>query len=29
MSGNGIQPVKVRTEVPGVKIQAPTRVYIR
>ena len=29
LSGNGIQPVKVRTEVPGVKIQAPTRVYIR
>jgi hypothetical protein len=29
ISGNGVQPVKVRTEVPGVKIQAPTRVYIR
>jgi hypothetical protein len=29
LSGIGVQPLKVRTEVPGVKIQAPTRVYIR
>ena len=25
----GVQPVKVRTELPGVKIDAPTRVYLR
>jgi hypothetical protein len=28
LNGKGIQPVKVRTELPGVKIQAPTRVYV-
>jgi hypothetical protein len=25
----GVQPVKVRTELPGIKIEAPTHVYVR
>jgi hypothetical protein len=25
----GVQPVKVRTELPAVKIEAPTSIYIR
>ncbi len=25
----GVQPVKVRTELPGLKIEAPTRIYVR
>jgi hypothetical protein len=29
LSEKGIQPVKVRTELPGVKIQAPTHIYVR
>jgi hypothetical protein len=28
LNGKGIQPVKVRTELPGVKIQGPTRVFV-
>jgi hypothetical protein len=28
LNGKGIQPVKVRTELPGVKIQGPTHVYV-
>ena len=28
LNGKGIQPIKVRTELPGVKIQAPKRVYV-
>jgi len=28
LTGKGIQTVKVRTELPGVKIQGPTRVYV-
>jgi hypothetical protein len=28
LNGKGIEPVKVRTELPGVKIQGPTRVYV-
>ena len=27
--GKGVQPVKVKTEAPGVKIEAPTRIYVR
>ena len=29
LNEKGIQPVKVRTELPGVKIQGPTRVYVQ
>jgi hypothetical protein len=29
LNGKGVQPVKVRTEVPGLKIEAPTRIYLR
>ena len=29
LNGKGIQPVKVRTELPGVKIQGPTHVYVQ
>jgi hypothetical protein len=29
LNSKGVQPVKVRTEVPGLKIQAPTRIYVR
>jgi hypothetical protein len=29
LSGKGVQPVKVQTEVPGLKIQAPSRIYLR
>jgi hypothetical protein len=29
LNGKGVQPVKLRTEVPGVKIQGPTRLYVR
>lgn len=29
LNGKGIQPVKVRTELPGVKIQGPTRVFVQ
>ena len=25
----GVQPVKVRTELPGLRIEAPTRIYVR
>jgi hypothetical protein len=28
-SGKCVQPVKVRTELPGLKIQAPTRIYLQ
>jgi len=28
-NGRGVQPVKVRTELTGLKIQAPTRIYLR
>jgi hypothetical protein len=28
-NGKGVQPVKVRTELTGLKIQAPTRIYLR
>jgi hypothetical protein len=29
LTEKGVQPVKVRTELPGVKIEAPTHVYVR
>jgi len=29
LHGKGVQPVKVRTEAPGLKIEAPTRIYVR
>ena len=29
LSEKGVQPVKLRTEAPGLKIQAPTRIYMR
>jgi hypothetical protein len=29
LNGKGVQPVKLRTELPGLKIQGPTRVYVR
>jgi len=29
LSGKGVQPVKVRTELPGLKIEAPTQIYVR
>jgi hypothetical protein len=29
LSEKGVQSVKVRTELPGVKIEAPTRIYVR
>ncbi len=29
LNGKGVQPVKLRTEVSGVKIQGPTRLYVR
>jgi hypothetical protein len=29
LNGKGVQSVKVRTEVPGLKIQSPTRIYVR
>ena len=29
LNEKGVQPVKVRTELPGLKIQAPTRIYVR
>jgi len=29
LSGKGVQPVKVQTEVPGLKIEAPSRIYLR
>jgi hypothetical protein len=29
LTAKGIQSVKVRTELPGLKIQAPTRIYVR
>jgi len=29
LHGKGVQPVKVRTELPGLKIEAPTRIYVR
>lgn len=29
LNGKGVQPVKVRTELPGLKIEAPTEVYVR
>lgn len=28
-SSKGVQPVKVRTELPGVKIEAPSQIYVR
>ena len=28
-NGKGVQPVKVHTETPGLKIAAPTRIYVR
>jgi len=28
MSRKGVQPVKLRTELPGLKIEGPTRIYI-
>jgi len=28
LNGKGVQPIKVRTELPSLKIQAPTRVYV-
>ena len=29
LNEKGVQPVKLRTELPGVKVQGPTRVYVR
>lgn len=29
VNGKGVQPIKVRTKVPGVKIEAPTHIYVR
>lgn len=29
LSGKGVQPVKVRTELPGLKIEALTQIYVR
>jgi len=29
LNGRGVQPMRVRTELPGLKIQAPTRIYFR
>jgi len=29
LSQKGVQPIKLRTEVPGVNIEAPTRIYVR
>jgi hypothetical protein len=29
LNQKGVQPVKLRTELPGLKIQGPTRVYVR
>jgi hypothetical protein len=29
LNGKGVQPVKLRTELPGLKIQAPTQIYVR
>jgi hypothetical protein len=29
VNGKGVQPVKVRSEVPGLKIEAPTHIYAR
>ncbi|MGA2882994.1 MAG: hypothetical protein ABSG13_28945 [Bryobacteraceae bacterium] len=29
LNDKGVQPVKVRTELPGTKIQGPTHVYVR
>ena len=29
LSEKGVQPVKLRTEVPGLKIEGPTRIYLR
>jgi hypothetical protein len=29
LNGKGVQPVKVRSEVPGLKIEAPTHIYAR
>jgi hypothetical protein len=28
MNGKGVQPVKLRTELPGLKIEGPTRIYV-
>ena len=28
-AGHGVQPVKVRTEVPGLKIEAPSMIYVK
>jgi hypothetical protein len=28
-TGKGVQPVKLRTELPGVKIEGPTHIYVR
>ncbi len=29
LNEKGLQPVKVRTEVPGLKIEAPNRIYVQ
>ena len=29
LNGKGVQPVKLRTEVPGLKIEGPTHIYVR
>jgi len=29
LNGHGLRPVKLRTELPGLKIEGPTRVYVR
>jgi hypothetical protein len=29
LSGHGMQPVKLRTELPGLKVEGPSRIYVR
>jgi hypothetical protein len=29
LNGKGVQPIKLRTELPGLKIEGPSRVYVR
>jgi hypothetical protein len=29
LNEKGVQPVKLRTELPGLKIQGPTYIYVR